>query len=245
MKLTLKDDFTYYIINSRNSVTDTQRGVIASIRDLEKLYDLSNLSDEELKELLAKYYNWVPYLSSNRDIEAISRSVIKCKNVSNSIVATSIIKVYYDQDSDFDINHTYTFSELQKLINARKIVVECLLWSDRRAPEAEAAHANLNEELFLPAIDKITLKCFWGYEDIMLPSIKRRLQKDKVYRDIMRIINSMRFKLQSENKQLLDRREELYAALSKNAADIDIRSNYIRELSGLEEYRSEEAPRRA
>lgn len=35
MKLTLKDDFTYYIINSRNSVTDTQRGVIASIRDLE------------------------------------------------------------------------------------------------------------------------------------------------------------------------------------------------------------------
>ena len=171
MNLTLKDDFTYYIINSRNSVTDTQRGVIASIRDLEKLYDLSNLSDEELKELLAKYYNWVPYLSSNRDIEAISRSVIKCKNVSNSIVATSIInrsynptyldiKVYYDQDSDFDINHTYTFSELQKLINARKIVVECLLWSDRRAPEAEAAHANLNEELFLPAIDKITLKCF-------------------------------------------------------------------------------------
>ncbi len=224
MELRLRKYLNFYIKDSSEQINLIHDRVISAIRDLEKLYDLESLSDEELKMLIQEHYELCLLESFTCDIESIIKSILKRNNIDYAVVKTNIITmvteesqelsylnvvVYYDKDSDFDINRVYSYEELEELIRERKIVVSEFSWSNKEVTKEAAEKADLTQESKLPTLEKVNEKNFWGYDDIIIPRIKTRLQKSRVHRDIMSIINSMRSRLVYERGKMQGQIKEL------------------------------------
>lgn len=249
MELRLKEKLLNHI-ESYESIAEAQEYVNGIIRDLEKLYDIDILSDEELKTIITKYYDWTPLASVpiDRDIENIVKSILKTDNINQALVKTNMLAsinifakvlyyvdamVYYSKDSDFDLNHTYTFEELIELINERKIVISKTEWSNREIRKKSVGKVDLNEDDKLPALSIIDENNFCGYDDVMLAEIRRILDKGKVHRDIMRIISIVRSRLESKMISLNEERVNLDRKKTLNEASIWECNSYQRELNNI------------
>lgn len=250
MRLKIKDDYTSLTKLSQESIETEQEIVRTAICDLEKLYDIRNLSDEEIKRIVARYYEMdlIPRCPiSFAEMDGLCSSIFKTKSIVLHTFDTNIITLVSDEtkelsyldvvayvpmDSDFE-ERVYSFEELQKLIRTRKIVFYDFSWSDKEITAEAASKADLTEEYKLTTLDKIDETDFCGYDDIIIPRLKNKLQKGKVARDILRIINSMRARLKNELNRLNTERVAIHAKLSENAGAIELRSGYIQELANL------------
>lgn len=249
MELRLKEKHLNYIENYK-SIVEAQEYVNEVIGDLERLYDIDSLSNEELKIIIAKYYDWTPLASVpiDRDIENIVKSILKTDCINQGLVETSILTsisifsktlcyvdaiVYYGKDSGFDLNHIYTFKELIELINERKIVISETEWSNREVRKELASKVDLTEDDKLPTLDKIDENNFCGYDDVILAEIRRILDKGKVHRDIMCIISIMRSRLESQKISLNEERVDLDRKKALNQASIRNCNIYQSELNNI------------
>lgn len=249
MKFRLRKYLNLYINGSSEQINLIQVKVISAIRDLEKLYALESLSDEELKAIVQEYYKLYAFDGLFWDEESICKSILKKNNIDYAVVETNIITmvteesqelsylnvvVYYDKDSDFDINRVYSYEELEELIKDRKIVVTEFSCSDKEVTKEAAKNADLTQEDKLPTLDKIDEKNFWGYDDIIIPRIKKRLQKSRVHKDIMSIINSMRLRLDHEQSKMMSLKDELYGRIASITSLETLQNsykNYLEELA--------------
>lgn len=250
MRLKIKDDYTSLTKLSKESIETEQEIVRTAICDLEKLYDIRNLSDEEIKRIVARYYEMdlIPrWTISFAEMDGLCSSIFKTKSIVLHTFDTNIITLVSDEtkelsyldviayvplNSDF-AERPYSFEELQELIRTRKIVFYDYEWSDKEITEEAASKADLTEEYKLTTLDKIDETDFCGYDDIIIPRLKNKLQKGKVARDILRIINCMRARLKNEQSRLAEERRIMHAKLSENAEAIELRSGYIQELANL------------
>lgn len=250
MRLKIKNDYTSLTKHSQESIETEQEIVRTAIRDLEKLYDIRNLSDEEIKRIVARYYEMdlIPrWTISFAEMDGLCSSIFKTKSIALHTFDTNIITLVSDEtkelsylnviayvpmDSDF-AEQTYSFEELQELIRTRKIVFYDYEWSDKEITEEAASKADLTEEYKLTTLDKIDETDFCGYDDIIIPRLKNKLQKGKVARDILRIINSMRARLKNEQSRLAEERRIMYAKLNENTSAMALRTNYMQELSNI------------
>lgn len=185
------------------------------INDLEKLYALDSLSDEELKNIIREYYTFDIY-NSDEELERLSKSILKTDTVTRKLVDTNIrgplrgskalqeIIILYD--AKMEVKDYYTLEELEKLVKNRKIIVMDFY------PTARIIEKDNDTFVFntsLNPLSKIGDKDFGTYEDIILLKARKKLQKTKVNRDIMRIINIMRTRLHQKQYNLAKERVEL------------------------------------
>lgn len=207
---------------------EAEEEVKTFVNDLEKLYNLDSLSDEELKNIIREYYTFNIY-NSYEELERVSKSILKANVVKGQNVPTNIrgplwystnfIDAKIWQDSKREFKEYYTLEELEKLVRDRKIVIESFNFSKRKIAIDDTSVFNTS----LNPLINIGDKDFGTYEDIILSKVRKKLQKTKVYRDIMRIINIMRTRLHIEQYNLTKERVELQR--QKNLIEQNLATN--------------------
>lgn len=167
------------------------------IRDLEKLYDIEHLSKDKLKKIIKKYYEF-NLINKPEDLIVLSKSILKTNDIKERNISTIILvpPKYYKKRIDVSIIYdgkeklkdSYTTLEIKELVNTRKIIIKSI---DYKSIKIESEYFHLLNIPLLPISD-INERNMDTYEDIILKIARKKLQKSKVHRDIMRIINIMR-----------------------------------------------------
>lgn len=254
MKVSLDQNIFNFIGSTLVSLGTIQKRVIKAIKDLEKLYDIESLSEEELLDIIANFY--CLDFSPMKEGERLSRGILKKDDLTVSKVETSIIAtfginrgyldatVYHETESDFDTEHIYSFEELLELVNNRKIVVVALTRNSWRTPEGVVKKEALTESYRLPTLDKIKPNNFCGYEDIMMPIIRKQIQASKVESDITSLIATLRLKLCTQKIELSSRQKSLRQQLIQAGGNLVECKSLQAELEDIAKLSREKVPKK-
>ncbi len=251
MKLILKK------IEIERGKKELKEGINSNLKRLEDLKILQNnfasLNNADFLKLVANNYE---IKLDEEDFKKIAEKTLKNHNIKKARIKTSLVKqhkrdsigpisciwydtweqdmiVYVSDETSLDFKHPYNKEELEDLIKSKKIVFlkfglgDHLEDIDDKLPSKEA---NAYKD-FLPLTD-ISLSNLGMYEELIIKNIRKRLQSKRLARDICRVINKIREKINIRRKKLFNDIEFHQKQLNDNKAEYSL---VLSDLDSLQE----------